>query len=407
MKQVFLFLAILFLVGFLYADDHIAASLSQADIQTAVDAADAGDTVQLPSGTNNDFTGTVTISKAITVYGAGETTTVLKRASDPGDHASFFHVDPLESADQTITFHDFGLYGYGHTDDETIDEGIWLDYSGETDYEIRIYNCQFREFGYAGIRTLGYWYGCIYDCDFIDNDVTGYGYGVAVGGLTAPGDGGDNSWTRGHTLGSEFFIFVEDCYGENNRHFTTNSYGGRVVTRYNTITTDYVNARAIDAAHGYNFSTGERAGLCYEIYENEITGTGSASAGIGLNGGNGVIWENSAINAINLTYLHITVTLDDPPDAYPSQDQATDLYLWNNHTDYSETDWEDIDGSYGLLNSEPTYLVEGRDFYRYQKPGYSPYTYPHPLQGEAGTHKLILGSGTIFIIGPGVKVVIK
>ncbi len=53
-----------------------AASCSQADVQTAINAASAGDTVSVPPG-NCTWTSGVTITKGITVQGTVETSTVI------------------------------------------------------------------------------------------------------------------------------------------------------------------------------------------------------------------------------------------------------------------------------------------------------------------------------------------
>jgi hypothetical protein len=61
-----------------------------------------------------------------------------------------------------------------------------------------------------------------------------------------------------------------------------------------------------------------------------------------------------------------------PPNT--GSDQALDpVYCWNNVF------------KNGPVSLSPTYIQDGRDFYsNTMKPGYTPYTYPHPLTGGSG-----------------------
>ena len=58
----------------------LAASCAPSAVQAAVDAAVAGDTVQLPTCTYATWDTTVTITKQIILEGTGTATTVLQRA---------------------------------------------------------------------------------------------------------------------------------------------------------------------------------------------------------------------------------------------------------------------------------------------------------------------------------------
>jgi hypothetical protein len=60
------------------------------------------------------------------------------------------------------------------------------------------------------------------------------------------------------------------------------------------------------------------------------------------------------------------------------------VYIWDNTggTRYNSpgiTDWESDDCGNGLVSE--SFIKEGRDYYvNTPKPGYAPYTYPHPLR---------------------------
>ena len=90
-------------------------------------------------------------------------------------------------------------------------------------------------------------------------------------------------------------------------------------------------------------------------------------------GGDGVIFNNTS--QANITR---TVEMDVSGfkcGAYPGPDQIRSLYIWNNTggaAGYSVN---------GIDNNCPTSIGANRDLFLAQKSGYTPYTYPHPLQG--------------------------
>ncbi len=80
-------------------------------------------------------------------------------------------------------------------------------------------------------------------------------------------------------------------------------------------------------------------------------------------------------------------------NGYPCRDQigrSTDEYLWTDETPYPPQDhelayswnnkYEDDDVNFNIHNNCHVHIQSGRDYFdNVQKPGYSPYTYPHPL----------------------------
>jgi hypothetical protein len=57
---------------------------------------------------------------------------------------------------------------------------------------------------------------------------------------------------------------------------------------------------------------------------------------------------------------------------YPNQDQTTELYVWDNTDDGQPVEVR-------IRTGDECLFQEGRDFFYYAKPGYVPFTYPHPL----------------------------
>ena len=65
----------------------------------------------------------------------------------------------------------------------------------------------------------------------------------------------------------------------------------------------------------------------------------------------------------------------DPAVTYPAPDQATVLYAWGNTHAGNPT-------GVNIRSGHEHLFQEGRDFFNTEMPGYTPYTYPHPLTAE-------------------------
>ena len=59
---------------------------------------------------------------------------------------------------------------------------------------------------------------------------------------------------------------------------------------------------------------------------------------------------------------------------YPAPDQIRDAYFWGNT--WKGAPVEPTVEPNGWI---PVHIQENRDFYRGERPGYTPYDYPHPL----------------------------
>jgi hypothetical protein len=95
-----------------------------------------------------------------------------------------------------------------------------------------------------------------------------------------------------------------------------------------------------------------------------------------------VIWGNSFSGVSH----GVVLSLEPPPSSHPLKSYAAldqigdpnDLYIWGNTSSG--------DGLYLNPTSDPHgigyWLKAGRDYFTTAKPGYSPYTYPHPLRTQ-------------------------
>ena len=231
-----------------------------------------------------------------------------------------------------------------------------------------------------------------------------------------PGQGG-YSWLLPLNLGTDEAVYVED------NTFTLNSagclqgigdmfYGARMVFRHNSVTNAYWQNHA---ARGY-----ERGGnLKAEIYNNDFNATDPAwYRAIHFRSGTGVIFNNTLRGYFN------TINVDNQrsdgentngpfgacdgssrwdgnapgqagwpcldqigrgPGQYPNQPSAP-LYGWNNGSSLGCSNGGACNNNINITPSRnDAHVLAGRDFINNgttAKPGYVPYTYPHPLQGQ-------------------------
>jgi len=339
-----------------------ASSCLPSDIQNAVDSAKTGDMVQLPACTNASWSGTVNVSKGITIAGAGETETRLIKPSS--QTTAMFYIDCLGGSIGVFEFYGITLEGRG--DENTLDQGLDLR-NGCQDFVI--HDSAFHKFGAQGIQVRDSAIdfnssGVIYNCKFINNYRPQRGYGVHVVG--------DKNYPATFQYGTKNAVFVEDSYFEGNRHAIASNNSSQYVFRHNTMVDNRENAAMIDA-HGMTgfWPHGSRS---YEIYNNTIVNSIRRFAGVGMRGGDGVIFNNTMSGT-----MHAILLTDDSSKklgctTYPCPDQIRDLYIWNNTHDGTSaniTIWKDID---------KVLIQEGRDYFLFARPAYTPYQYPHPLR---------------------------
>jgi hypothetical protein len=350
-----------------------------ADLQAAIKSAQTGDTVSVPAG-RFSFTGSVFAPDGIYIKGAGRDSTFLIKADNTSNFMIMVDTKtglPFKFSDITLQGRLDALQGTNRTTAVTTvtDGGLYIKGAAK---DFQIFNSRFTKFLRAGIEfqgdagTLpGEQRGVIYANEFIDNWYINLGYGVAV-------DGSASSWTKPMTLGTANAVFVEDNLFDRNRHCVTATNGANYVARYNTVKDNYPNSQSFDA-HGLS-PAWPRGTKSVEIYGNTVTNTVKIWAGAGIRGGGGVIWGNTW----NGVMYGVVLYLENPPAShplttYPALDQIgnpNDLYVWNNVPAGQSP--------FRYATSNPRgiayWLQPGRDYFETAKPGYTPYTYPHPLR---------------------------
>jgi hypothetical protein len=425
------------------SSNELRTNGSAVDTQRAIDAATDGTIIELPKGTFNWRT-QVTNSKntAIHLIATSIGGTIIKRKFTQGDMI-VLNASPNGHVEVSgIHFED------PYADDQT-NYSFCLDVNQTSGLPALIHDCSFVSSSRQGynysLRFIGNG-GVVWNCSFASkNDLLG---GISFVNTTANcsvwnqpdsmGAGPDSTGVNQGDPTGALDTYVENCVFQDMDMACTNfDDNSRVVIRYSTLNNATLNS------HGQETSTwGSRH---WEIYNNRFnySTSGKAYGGdryplnmnewFGVRGGTGVI-ANNAIEDIPYNKLGIMLTVfsinrqDSIPcqTAYPAAHQTGQgwsaastaqyghpvvskdgtgavpdpIFIWNN------TGTETTDPGYvGLYQFTPDecgngekigkFLQEGRDYFVNEpRPGWAPYTYPHPLRayalGQSGSAPLTL-----------------
>ncbi len=384
-----------------FAATITSAGCSQSAVQSAIGSANVGDTVQVPSG-NCSWSG-LSLSKAIHLKGAGVKVTNITLTGN--------NTISKQAAGVTrISGFSFSKSGGGNGS-----KGFTIGGSWEGAEPVVIQGNEFTING-SGLFRINVAGGVI----IADNDFKGGWDDSFIQPVDSSDSGG--SWRKSDTLGAR------DTTGKRNHYFEDNTfYGGtnqgidcdlssRCVYRYNTLTYSSFNS------HGK--STGPYSVRHFEVYNNEFRHPGGTSQiaaqswAIWIRGGTGVIFNNRFDNIAGSYWgnkpemrLSIRGAEDARPQGscgnvrYPVPEQLgqnhngssyfTDpIYIWGN------TGATAIDAGWTWGNpcgfNWATFFQWGRDAVNNgtPKPGYAPYTYPHPLRAGGITSPPTTGDVT-------------
>ncbi|MFW5812988.1 MAG: right-handed parallel beta-helix repeat-containing protein [Fibrobacterota bacterium] len=325
-------------------------------IQKALERAQPGDTVTIPSGTYR-FRGGVSFPTGVFLRGAGRDKTVLNLT---GEHRFGFILDGENGLKGRIS----GMTIRGIAPGKA--SGIKLVNSCR---DFRIDHITFTRCHNEAVEVHGDARGVVDNCSFIDN----WAYGVVVFGR------GDLSWKNKLIFGTEEAVFVEDCYFEQRNingfqrgHHIASNNGSRYVFRYNVIKDGDVRAQAVDA-HGnkYYWPRGSRS---FEIYGNNIQ-VGSRWVGMNIRGGDGLIFNNRFSGTYSVAHIHVMheCRKNEGSCSYPCIDQTRVLHIWNNTSGSVRA---------RIHIRHPELIKERRDWFHSPPEDYTPFRYPHPLRKE-------------------------
>lgn len=407
----FLLIIISLLVVFnseIHAATITTDSCSQADIQTAIDSANDGDIVKVPAGTCIWSSKVLISGKGVTVKGAGIGKTIIKnQITGTSSYDSAFRVIGKNGKPWRITgFEIVGVEGYPGGSINAV--GVYITGNSKN---WRVDNNKFNKLNGRVIWSNGSpTYGLI-DHNIFDM-LDGF-QGMYIKNLNMGGESqGNGDWMTSSSIGTEEAVYVEDNtfnYPEPNKvsAMIDCNGGGRFVVRYNTIINTTVHAHGGGDSPG---SSEHRSCRQWEIYHNNISFNKASNhpAAITLRGGTGVIFNNEVEGNFNnfAKLACYRVGFTDPEkdgpwgqcngsslvdgntsgmNGYPCLDcpgrgqdsgigttQALEpVYSWNNTLNGVSKD---------AFAQYPTHTILNTDYYNgVQKPGYTPYTYPHPL----------------------------
>ena len=431
MKAFGIFVSIFVLIGFsgrcgatVYNSDGTAASVQSIHDDQAQD----GDTITLPAGT---FTWNVHVgfTKAVNVTGAGTNQTfIYDNVPKTGGSESVlwsFNV----AAGKMIRVHDFTIHGQAQ-DTENYNAGT-LNVAGGS-HAVRVDHINFVQPGTGCMIFDGDIWGVVDHCYF--EGAFKQGVQIHHGGWNGgPTIWGDASYEDPLHLGTERALYIEDCTfnGELEGGAIDGTYGGRVVFRYNSITDTNVGFHGTEGFRG-------RGMRSFEIYNNTfVCPDRIIFTGLYIRSGTGVIFNNSfsggggetgfqdmVLATVYRDFLCGGQTFSVPwgmatgvnpwdgntqSNGYPAIDQVghgtcldqirgdtpinqrtgtqawprnqlEPVYEWNNS-------WTPVPQNPGeKVGFQCDIVQRGRDVLPdTPMPGYTPYTYPHPLVTGGGT----------------------
>ena len=429
MRACGIFVSILVLIGFAGRSGATVynSNGTPENVQFIHDTqAQNGDTITLPVGTFTWST-QISITKNITLSGAGQNVTVL-----------YDNVPKSGGGDSTVPIFCSGITGnlrltaftlHGQAQDTQIYNKGEIRISG-TSHTVRVDHIGIVLPGTGAFVFSGDIWGVVDHCtlDTSNGKQSFQVFNPIYGGGTY----GDVSYESPTNLGSGQGVYIEDCTitgkGVAGYGVTDSTQGGRFVLRYSVINDEMA------ATHGTE-SQRYRGVRSYEIYNNTFVNHNTIMfCAVYLRGGTGVIWGNTfsggggqtgyknAINTDNyrswntwqpwglcngsnpwdqnsqtdgyaaLDQVGRGIALDqirgDTPvnqrtgnAAWP-RNQLEPVYVWRNT-------WVPIPNNPGYYIANNRSVVQaGRDIIdngNTPMPGYTSYTYPHPLVTGGGT----------------------
>ncbi len=362
-----------------------AASCSQSNVSSAISSAAVGDTVQVPAGVCS-WSG-LSISKAIHLKGAGVGQTKITLTGSNS-------ISKQSAGITRVSGFSFSKSGGGNQS-----KGWTIDGSWQSAEPVIFQNNDFI-ISNSGLFRLNVAGGVI----IANNSFTG-GWDDSFIQPKDSQDGG-NSWATADTMGSKDTTGKRNIYVENNSFYGGTNAGidcddsTRCVYRYNTLTFSSFNSHGMDTS-----PVGIRH---FEVYNNEFIHNGGTSQianqnwAVWIRGGTGVIFNNQIADLAgsywgNKSELKMSIrgAEDVRPQGscsnvkYPVPRQLgqnhngsnyfTDpIYIWGNSGATATSAGWNWGNPCGL--NWNIYFQWGRDAVNgIAKPGYSPYTYPHPL----------------------------
>jgi hypothetical protein len=315
-----------------------AASTSFADVSTAVQQAQFGDTVILPPG-SNAWTSTLTIS-GITLQGSGTNSTIIADETpvsgwNPLPLITIWTTNAGLSRVTQIQFV-HGVINSPFAKPPAPVNNLGTISIGNASPLFRIDHCFFNYMSAKNIHPgQGEYGGLIDHCAFLNTNNT---IAIEVEGSLPYGD---DSWANPPNFGGTNAVYIENCYFYGLGF--DSSRGGRVVFRYNTGEGLAGNPFYCDV-HGTEIGGGRwRSGRLVEMYENTFTYHSAGpyddwGVGFEIRGGTALVFSNTLYG-------------------YNGMSDIEDFRLTDNDADSGP--WFGATGTSGWDSNNPALLLSG------------------------------------------------
>jgi len=393
-----------FLIGFSFSfEAHAAivtaASCSQADVNNAVGASSNGDTVMIPNGSCS-WTSGLSTTKQIVIRAQNYTPTqggTMTRSVTITNNSS----TPLFSLTSGNSYH-VQLSGIRFNEGSGSANHVRMNGTGtkppllnDCSFEVKQRNGTSFDVAVVSWLSLG------------GIEWNSYYNGLAAGASDGVGPNGSSrvvnsprDWATASTMGTAdtgglVNTYLEDSTAVNVGQFPDVDHHGRAVIRYNTL-----DGAIYGQTHG--FTSGTFQGRHVEVYNNTFSVTNPNRNHSGryywIRAGTFVFTENVVNNSIPQEYGNVSqVIIGDTQGlgSYPVPRQpgfghngitnvSDPIYIWNQSGARAY--------SFGFYGGWDANVVQDRDIFvnKGAKPGYTKFTYPHPLRTGGGG-----GGGTV------------
>jgi hypothetical protein len=385
-----------------------ASSCSQSAVQAAINSALDGDTVRVPAGSCTWTGGVSILNKTLTLAGAGSGAGGTQIVYGGTGHALL----SIDAGSRTGRMDVSGFWFFGGAADNWT--GTAIVFSGPVGWKnLRIHHNLFDGNKQWSISGKTGTYGVI-----DHNTFQGSAHGITMSGR------GNSDWSTLLTLGTADFFFIEDnAFNWNDWYGNTGAVaadfvnGGRIVFRNNSVKQGFFETH--DRAR-----SGWPSANAWEVYRNTFWTNSTKWKGIDLTAGTGVAWGNAFTGNWSYPIGGMDYKTaqpgsipqcdgNDPADqnvagqsgwrcqyqigtqGYGSTATSYPAYFWNNLENGSATGM--------VVTAGASHVVAGRDYFNNgttPKPGYVPYTYPHPLTQDGDPQPSTLAAPTNLRVVP-------
>lgn len=389
-KCFFLFFLISMAAQNLFAANHMAKTCSFNDVSSAVNSASDGDTVLIPDGSCTWDSG-ITTTKQIIIRAENYTPTPAGTEGSGATSRNVVLTNNISSGAMfSFTSGDTYHCGVGGIQfNEGTGDASFISLEGSGSKPPKIFDCYFHNISVRGwpagrgidIQSLG---AIMWNTVMIGTVTGSVGEGAIL--VRSPNRVWETDSTKGmDDTNGNINVYFEDSTFKNLGIIPDIDDHGRFVARH------CINDGAWGETHGFSSTWGGRH---WEFYDNtfQVTTTAKTLANryFWARAGTGIFTDNEVNNA-NDTQSYGSVSQLDvgdnygPSSGYPQERQPgwgyengshviDPIYMWNQTGDRAYT--YSIDGAWS------SHVQLNRDIYvnNGAKPGYTKYTYPHPLR---------------------------